>query len=387
MNKLFRILSFFATAGTLSCCTGVGYVVTGSDSPTDGATVYLVDQSNLERIDSTIVSSGTFRMRGKAEKNAFLAVSVDGIEDNITFCRSGQFPFFNDGKPIRVNVAEGTLTGSALNMKLMECLQRNQEAYDEYNSLIAAFESLSQEEAEARAEEFATQYRAAIRKYADFYVGLVDENVESLIPVAFVEHLASVVSAADDWDKAAGEKKLADVLAANPQVAKHPYVTDLNRRMADSDARRRQRAELRRSYVGQPFRDLVESDPDGTPHSLDEYVGQGRWVLVNFWASWCGFCKAEIPNLQSAYKKYHHKGFDIVALSMDDDKDAWVKAIADWGMPWVHLSDLKGNESVAVGVYSVSGLPDNILIDPEGTIVARGLFGEDVETRLAEIFE
>lgn len=371
----------------LSCSTGVTYVVTGSDSPTDGATVYLVDQTTMERIDSTVVSSGTFRMKGKAEKNAFLAVSVDGVEEKVKFLRSGQFPFFNDGKPVRVNVAEGTLTGSALNTKLTECLQRNQEAYDEYNSLITAYESLSQEEAEAHAEEFATQYRAAIRKYAGFYIDLVDENVGTLIPVAFVEHLASVVSAADDWDKAAGEKKLAEFLAANPQVAKHPYVTDLNRRMAESDARRNRRAELRRSYVGQPFRDLVESDPDGIPHALSEYAGQGRWVFVNFWASWCGFCKAEIPNLRSSYTKYHRKGFDIVALSFDDDKDVWVKAIADWEMPWIHLCDLKGRETVAVGVYSVSGLPDNILIDPEGTIVARGLFGEDVETRLAEIFE
>ena len=371
----------------LSCSTGVTYVVTGIDSPTDGVKVYLVDQTTLERIDSTVVSSGTFRMKGKAEKNAFLAVSVDGVEEKVKFFRSGQFPFFNDGKPVRVNVAEGTLTGSALNTKLTECLQRNQEAYDEYNSLITAYESLSQEEAEAHAEEFATQYRAAIRKYADFYIDLVDENVGTLIPVAFVEHLASVVSAADDWDKAAGEKKLAEVLAANPQVAKHPYVTDLNRRMAESDARRNRRAELRRSYVGQPFRDLVESDPDGIPHALSEYAGQGRWVFVNFWASWCGFCKAEIPNLRSSYTKYHRKGFDIVALSFDDDKDAWVKAIADWEMPWIHLCDLKGRETVAVGVYSVSGLPDNILIDPEGIIVARGLFGEDVETRLAEIFE
>ena len=371
----------------LSCSTGVTCVVRGSDSPTDGATVYLVDQTTMERIDSTVVSSGTFRMKGRSEKNAFLAVSVDGVEERVKFLRSGQFPFFNDGKAVGVNVADGTLTGSALNTKLTECLQRNREAYDEYNSLITAYESLSQEEAEARAEEFATQYRAAIRKYADFYIDLVDENVGTLIPVAFVEHLASVVSATDDWDKAAGEKKLADVLAANPQVANHPYVTDLNRRMAESDARRNRRAELRRSYVGQPFRDLVESDLDGIPHALSEYAGQGRWVFVNFWASWCGFCKAEIPNLRSSYTKYHRKGFDIVALSFDDDKDAWVKAIADWEMPWIHLCDLKGRETVAVGVYSVSGLPDNILIDPEGTIVARGLFGEDVETRLAEIFE
>ena len=196
-----------------------------------------------------------------------------------------------------------------------------------------------------------------------------------------------MVSAADDWDKAAGEKKLAEVLAANPEVARHPYVIDLNRRMAESDARRKQRHDSRRAFIGEPFWDLMESDPDGNSHLLSEYVGQGRWVLVDFWASWCGFCRAEKPNQLVAYKKYHRKGFDIVGLSFDDDKEAWLKAIADWEMPWIQLSDLKGWQTVAAGTYAVSGLPDNLLIDPEGTIVARGVFGEDLEKRLSGIFE
>ena len=171
--------------------------------------------------DSAVVSGGSFRMKGKAPKDAFLAVSVDGAD----------YPFFNDGKPVRVNLADGTLTGSALNTKLTECEKRNQEVYAEYIRYIDEYDSLPVDEQEARAEEFMTQYRLKIKEYADFYVGLIEENIASLIPVAFVEHLPSVVSAADDWDKAAGEKKLAEVLEANPEVARHPYVIDLNRRL------------------------------------------------------------------------------------------------------------------------------------------------------------
>jgi thiol-disulfide isomerase/thioredoxin len=116
-------------------------------------------------------------------------------------------------------------------------------------------------------------------------------------------------------------------------------------------------------------------------------VGKGKWVLVDFWAAWCGPCKAEMPNVVAAYKKYHKKGFEVVGLSFDKDKDAWVQAIKDWDMPWIHLSDLKHWQTVAAGVYSVNSIPDNLLIDPQGTIVARGLRGKELEAKLSEIFK
>ena len=376
-----------AAAGMLSCSANdVKYDIKGTGAP-DGVTVYLVDQISLARIDSAVVSRGSFQMKGKAEKDAFLAIAIPGDQAPFHFLRSGQIPLFNDGKPVTVNVADGTLSGSALNTKLSECDRRNQAAYAEYYSLIEEMESLQEDVSQEKAEEMMARYRTAINKYADFFVGMLEENNNSLIPVAFVEHLPSVVSAADNWNKALGEQKLEEILAANPALADHPYVVDLKSRMAATDAQRRQNADRRQAFIGEKFRDLVESDPKGKSHKLSEYVGRGKWVLVDFWASWCGPCKAEMPNVTAAYRKYHRKGFEIVGLSFDQDKDAWVKAIKDWDMPWIHLSDLKYWESVAAGVYSVNGIPDNLLIDPQGTIVARGLRGGDLEAKLAEIFK
>ena len=138
--------------------------------------------------------------------------------------------------------------------------------------------------------------------------------------------------------------------------------------------------------IGRHFLDVQEPDPKGRIHKLSDYAGRGKWVLVDFWASWCGPCWAEMPNVTAAYKKYHDKGFEVVGFSFDDDKQDWMDAIEEWDMPWFHLSDLKYWQSEAGRVYGIRAIPDNILIDPDGIIVARGLRGEKLDEFLSEIF-
>ena len=383
MKKSFIVSFVLVIIGTVACSDqNTRYCVSGVNAPKDGTTVYLYDRISNVPIDSAIVSNGSFKLKGITEKDAFLAISADGFDR--------QFLFFNDGKPVRVNVSEGSLSGSMLNSKLAECDKRNKQAYEEYSSVtrtLYEYDSLPPEEGEAKIAKFLPTYYEALNKYADFYIELVEGNKDNLIPVAFIEQLPSVVSAANHWNKEAGEQMFDEILAANPHIANHPYVLELKKRMAASEAQRKQNSERQNSLLGEKFRDLVEYDPDGNSHKLSEYVGHGKWVLVDFWASWCGPCRGEMPNVVAAYNQYHDKGFEIVGLSFDKDKDAWVKAIKDWEMPWIHLSDLKYWETVAAGVYSITGIPDNILVDPEGIIVARGLRGDSLEAKLAEIFK
>ena len=369
MKKLVFLASALCLALAVSCSDGnVKYDISGS-GPEDGVAVQLIDKMTSEPIDSAVVSGGTFRMKGKAPKDAFLGLTAEGDE--------WTFLLFNDGVPVKVDFADNSLAGSDLNNKLSECDHRNTDASNEVQKVVDAFTSLPEAEQEAKMEEFIPQYRAAFQKYSDFYVGMIEENMDNLIPVAFIQEVPSL----------AGQDKFNELLASDALFASHPYVLDIQRKMEESAARRKEAEEKKQAFIGQHFTDLEEADPDGNLHKLSEYVGQGKWVLVDFWASWCGPCKAEMPNVVAAYKKYHAKGFDIVGLSFDREKEPWVKAISEWEMPWIHLSDLKYWKSVASGVYGVNSIPDNLLIDPEGTIVARGLRGEALEAKLAEVIK
>ncbi len=130
--------------------------------------------------------------------------------------------------------------------------------------------------------------------------------------------------------------------------------------------------------------DFTQKTPDDQDLSLSDL--RGKVVLVDFWASWCGPCRRENPNVVKMYNKYKEKGFDILGVSLDRTKDRWVGAIEKDGLEWNHVSDLKGWKSSAAALYGVRSIPHTVLLDKEGRIIARNLRGPKLEAKLAEIF-
>jgi peroxiredoxin len=137
--------------------------------------------------------------------------------------------------------------------------------------------------------------------------------------------------------------------------------------------------------VGSVAPSIQAATPDGGSASLASL--KGRYVLVDFWASWCGPCRAENPNVVEAFQKFKAKNFTVLGVSLDTDGEKWKRAIADDGLAWTQVSDLQGWESIAARDYSVQSIPTNFLVAPDGKIVARNLRGPALEERLAEILK
>jgi len=177
-------------------------------------------------------------------------------------------------------------------------------------------------------------------------------------------------------------KEKAFILAEVSRLSKeYPWLAEAKQKKENMA-----RAEViaKKTAIGATAMDFTQNNTTGKPVKLSDY--RGKYVLLDFWASWCGPCRAENPNVLDNYEKYHSKGLEILAVSLDDKKDAWLKAIKDDGLEWAHVSDLKGWKNEVAKKYNINAVPSNFLIDKEGKIVAVDLRGEELTQKLGEIF-
>ena len=359
MRSIWILLAALAVTACASDGTK-NYTVSGTFTE-NGSKVYLIDQLTETAIGSAVVSDGKFSFRGTAAQDALLAVQAEN--------KNWMTQFFNDGTPVVINVNDSTLKGSPLNERLARLEVEMDLPQRHLNAMIAG---LTDDEIMARADEFIEAVNKRNSEQLAFANRVFEEERNSLIPVAFSGYyfLDNGVEAYDELVKEG-------VVFAN-----HPY---LKKTRDDVEALLKPEDSPKTAFVGQPFTDMEMADPDGKMHKISELVGDGKYVLVDFWASWCAPCRAEMPHVLEAYNQFHTKGFEVVGISFDEKKEAWVKAIDQLEMPWLQISDLKGFNCAAASIYQVDAIPDNILIDPQGKIIDRGLRSKALLSRLQEL--
>ena len=358
MKKVF-ILAAFAIAA-VSSMAQVKYDVNGTSSE-NGKTFYLLDRLTKKSIDSMVVADGKFAFTGTADKDALLAVKAQ--KGNL------EIEFFNDGTPVIINFNDSTLKGSPMNERLAKL---NLEMEVPQRRFEAKTANMTEAEIRANGEELMAEMNKVIDGMQAFANKVFKEERNSLIPVAF-----SQLYFLDNGFEAYDELVKEGVVFAN-----HPY---LKKTRDEIEAMLKPKDSPKMAFIGQQYTDLEMADPDGKMHKISEFVGEGKYVLVDFWASWCGPCRAEMPNVLDAYNKFHDKGFEVVGVSFDQKKEAWVKAVDQLKMPWLQISDLKGWSCAAAPIYKIDAIPDNILIDPQGKIIDRGLRGKPLHKRLEQL--
>lgn len=148
-----------------------------------------------------------------------------------------------------------------------------------------------------------------------------------------------------------------------------------------------QRNAEQETAVGKPYKEIAMVDLKGNMQRLSEVVKSNKLTLIDFWASWCAPCRAEMPNVKKLYAAYHDKGLEIYGVSLDENMVNWQNAVNQMQLPWVQVSDLKGWQSEGAGTYNIRAIPATVLIDQNGTIIGKNLRGQDLAKKIAEVLD
>ena len=341
MRKTACLLTFLLTFLTLSA-QQVKLQVEGS-APAAMQTIYLVDVARQLPIDSVIPVQGKFKFTRMVEPNQFFKVGS----------RQLMFVLVSDGIPVSINFDKGALSGSPVNEKLHRC-----------DLQAGALEMTMQYAYMAQNKQRLDSLRNV---WHDILYDAVSSNTTNIIPAYYINEVAFFTP----YDEM---KKL-----LSPDKPYYNHVLAKQARMMLSDY------ELK--LPGKPFIDMDLPDSFGRQRKLSEWCGKGTYVLLHFWDSNFEPCRIDLSRIWYCFDEFHAKGLEMVGISLDTQKQDWLRTINEFRMAWPQLSDLKGQESTVIETWGIHTLAVNVLIAPDGTIVAANLFNGALEDKLEEIFD
>ena len=323
-------------------------------------------------LDSTELKNGTFAFKGEIADPLRASVYKKPTEKN---GKPDFLSIYLEPANIQLVSADSlknaSITGSKVNADNEKLKALTKPVQDKLAAINGEFGKLTAEQKKDKAltEAIYKRYEAASKELEPIYIDFARSNPQSYVSLSAISQIATSESAQPEAEKA--------------------YAA-LSQSLKDSKSGKdiaTYFGAIKNTKIGVQALDFTQNDVNDKPVKLSDF--KGKYVLVDFWASWCGPCRQENPNVVAAYNQYKDKGFTVLGVSLDrpGKKEAWLKAIADDQLTWTHVSDLKFWDNAVAKQYGIRSIPANFLIDPNGKIVAKGLRGEALKEKLASLLD
>lgn len=379
-----KIIILALTAITIySCSNSVKsseFEITGNLSNSKGESIYLekLSQTGVVAIDSAIIDDkGVFKMNHCSPSIGFYRLRLNASNFAMMVLDSAQkISVTADardlGNTFKVEGSPDTQLFLEYNLLAQGQKTRTDSLENIFRTAMVTLK-LDSIRADSLSKELQKPYEVMISKYSDIVAKKINENTSSFASIMAIQQLRpeNYLDVYKALDKGLNEK-----YPDNKDIKSfHSMVQQAEMMVAKTEAIK----------IGNEAPELILPTPNDKDFALSSL--RGKVVLIDFWASWCGPCRKELPNVKRAYEKYKNKGFEILGVSLDKDRNAWLEAISKEGLTWPQVSDLKFWQSEAVQIYAIQSIPYTVLIDKEGKILATDLRGVELDKKLAEVLK
>ena len=342
-----------------------GYAIDCDFGGVDISKAYLSQyvKGNWEHKDSADVVEGKFSFTGELELPEVWYIKFDDKKAYVSL--------FIENSKISISGAtlnrdSVTISGSSIQDALTKFNDGQEDFYKEIDKMETDYMAAREIEDTATMNQIDLDYDAVSEKISEYIVEYIAGNTSSVLaPYLAVSNLLNDFTA----------NQIDSTLNTfSKDIKDSKYIVSMQERSA----------KMRTTEVGAVAPLFTQNDPEGNPISLESF--RGNYLLIDFWASWCGPCRKENPNVVAAYNKYHDMGFDILGVSLDDNGENWVAAIDKDGLTWPQVGDLNGWANEVGQLYGVNSIPHSILLNQDGVIIAKNLRGEELHEKLEEVF-